>query len=304
MSERLTLPVLPLRDMVLFPGVTTPVGAGRPATLRAIEAALKTESRLIFAVAQRENVDTVSPALLYGMGTIARIGQVQRGLGGVQLVLHGEKRAAALQYAERAVHNAQEDIKSQVQEELGQRQREMILREQLKAIRKELGEEDEAGDVDELRKRLEALELPEAAKKEVERELSRLERAGRESMEAQVIRTYLETVAELPWNKRAEESLDLKRAAEILEEDHYGLGDGKDQVLEFLAVRQLRQQQPKEAAPGNEDDRASRAPTLLFVGPPGTGKTSIAKSIARAMGRPYVRISLGGARDEADIRGH
>src|SRR6266516_4833550 len=104
MSERLTLPVLPLRDMVLFPGVTTPVGAGRPATLRAIEAALKTESRLIFAVAQRENVDTVSPALLYGLGTIARIGQVQRGLGGVQLVLHGEKRAAALQYAERAGH--------------------------------------------------------------------------------------------------------------------------------------------------------------------------------------------------------
>src|SRR5213078_2989954 len=98
--------------------------------------------------------------------------------------------------------------------------------------------------------------------------------------------------------------LDLKRAAEILEEDHYGLQDVKDQVLEFLAVRQLRQQQPKEEAPGNEDDRASRAPTLLFVGPPGVGKTSIAKSIARAMGRPYVRISLGGARDEADIRGH
>src|SRR5437867_10920458 len=407
MSERLTLPVLPLRDMVLFPGVTTPVGAGRPATLRAIEAALKTESRLIFAVAQRENVDSVSPALLYGMGTIARIGQVQRGLGGVQLRARAEKRAAGLQYAERADHieavvveaveqppinadarafvallrgareragelgeesglpgevvrqvleevadqpgrladlvagyldiptperqgllellsveerlrrvlvhvqrqigvlNAQEDIKSQVQEELGQRQREMILREQLKAIHKELGEEDEGGDVEELRKRLEALELPEAAKKEVERELSRLERAGRESMEAQVIRTYLETVAELPWNKRTEESLDLKRAAEILEEDHYGLQDVKDQVLEFLAVRQLRrQQQPKEAAPGNEDDRASRAPTLLFVGPPGVGKTSIAKSIARAMGRPYVRISLGGARDEADIRGH
>jgi len=392
--------------MVLFPGVTTPVGAGRPATLRAIEAALKTESRLIFAVAQRENVDTVSPALLYGMGTIARIGQVQRGLGGVQLVLHGEKRAAALQYAERAGHievvvveaveqqpiqptdpafvalfreareragelgeksglpdevvrqvleevadkpgrladlvagyldiptperqgllellsveerlrrvlvhvqrqigvlNAQEDIKSQVQEELGQRQREMILREQLKAIRKELGEEDEAGDVDELRKRLEALELPEAAKKEVERELSRLERAGRESMEAQVIRTYLETVAELPWNKRAEESLDLKRAAEILEEDHYGLGDVKDQVLEFLAVRQLRLRAPKAEAPGNEDDKQAKGLILLFLGPPGVGKTSIAKSIARALGRPYVRISLGGARDEADIRGH
>jgi ATP-dependent Lon protease len=174
----------------------------------------------------------------------------------------------------------------------------------MKAIRKELGEEGADAEADDLKKRLDALELPEAARKEVDRELARLERAGRESMEAQVIRTYLETIAELPWNKRADESLDLKRAAEILEEDHYGLQDVKDQVLEFLAVRQLRQRQPKEQAPGNEDDRAARAPTLLFVGPPGVGKTSIAKSIARAMGRPYVRISLGGARDEADIRGH
>jgi ATP-dependent Lon protease len=119
-----------------------------------------------------------------------------------------------------------------------------------------------------------------------------------------VIRTYLETMAELPWNKRAEESLDLKRAAEILEQDHYGLMDVKDQVLEFLAVRQLRQRSPGAVAQGNEDDKQARGQVLLFVGPPGVGKTSIAKSIARAMGRPYVRISLGGARDEADIRGH
>src|SRR5881409_2602 len=391
MADRMTLPVLPLRDAVLFPGVATPIGAGRPATLRAIEAALKHPDRKVFAVAQKENVDQVSPGVLYTTGTIARISQVQRNLGGVQLLLHGDSRGTAVHYSETngyleatvretsdlpplndkdpafvalhrevreraaelgqksglptevvqqvlqgvsdpgaladlvaghldiqslerqqlletlavedrlrrvlvhvqrqiAVVDAQEDIKSQVQEELGERQREMLLREQMKAIRKELGEEGE---------------LAEAARKEVDRELARLERAGRESMEAQVIRTYLETIAELPWNKRTEESLDLKQAAKILEEDHYGLQDVKDQMLEFLAVRQLRrQQQPKEAAPGNEDDRASRAPTLLFVGPPGVGKTSIAKSIARAMGRPYVRISLGGARDEADIRGH
>src|SRR5438132_4270776 len=405
MTEKVTLPVLPLRDIVLFPGVTAPIGAGRPATLRAIEAALKHPSRRVFAVAQRENLDAVTPASLYGMGTIARIGQVQRGLGGVQLMLNGDARAVALQYRETdgyleadvreaaelpplnaedpafvglyretrqragelgqksglpeevvkqvlegvtdpgrfadlvAAHldikpadrqilletlgveerlrrvlvhaqrqigvlDAQEEIKSQVQEELGERQREMLLREQLKAIRKELGEEGEATEIEELRKRFEALELPEAARKEVDRELARLERANRDSMEAQVIRTYLETMAELPWNKRAEESLDLKRAAEILEQDHYGLKDVKDQVLEFLAVRQLRQRSPDPVAQGNDDDKQARGQVLLFVGPPGVGKTSIAKSIARAMGRPYVRISLGGARDEADIRGH
>ncbi|HEY6114967.1 MAG TPA: endopeptidase La, partial [Candidatus Dormibacteraeota bacterium] len=201
------------------------------------------------------------------------------------------------------VLDAQEDIKSQVQEELGERQREMFLREQMKAIRKELGEEDDANESDDLKTRLAALELPEAARKEVERELSRLERTSRDSMEAQVIRTYLETVAELPWNKRAEESLDLKRAAAILEEDHYGLPDVKDQVLEFLAVRQLRQRQ-QSGTESKKPDPESKGSVLLFVGPPGVGKTSIAKSIARAMGRPYVRISLGGARDEADIRGH
>src|SRR6266568_1168566 len=404
MSERLTLPVLPLREVVLFPGVSTPVGAGRPTTLRAIEAALKTNSRLIFAVAQRENIDTVSPDVLYTTGTIAKISQIQRGLGGVQLLLHGERRGTALhsdngRYLEAVVHevddlpplnaadpafvalhreareraaelgqksglpddvvrqvleevtdpgrfadlvagylgiqpaerqglletlsveerlrrvlihvqrqigvlDAQEHIKSQVQEELGERQREMFLREQMKAIQKELGEGDEGTEVEDLRKRFEALELPEAARKEVDRELTRLERANRDSMEAQVIRTYLETMAELPWNKRAEESLDLKRAAEILEQDHYGLKDVKDQVLEFLAVRQLRQQGQGTEAPGNEDDKQLKGHILLFVGPPGVGKTSVAKSIARAMGRPYVRISLGGARDEADIRGH
>ena len=405
MSERMTLPVLPLREVVLFPGVSMPIGAGRPSTLRAIEAALKSEARLIFAVAQRENVDHVTPAVLYTTGTVAKISQIQRGLGGVQLLLHGEMRGTALHYVETEGHlqavvreladlppliqddaafvalhreareraaelgqksglpeevvrqvlegvtdpgrladlvagyldvtpaerqalletlsveerlrrvlvhvqrqigvlDAQEQIKSQVQEELGERQREMFLREQMRAIRKELGEEGEATEVEELRKRFEALELPGAAKQEVERELHRLERANRDSMEAQVIRTYLEMMAELPWNKRAEESLDLKRAAEILEEDHYGLQDVKDQVLEFLAVRQLRQRTPQGEARGNEDDKQAKGSVLLFVGPPGVGKTSIAKSIARAMGRPYVRISLGGARDEADIRGH
>src|SRR6185312_792735 len=135
---------------------------------------------------------------------------------------------------------AQAEIKSQVQEELGQRQREMYLREQLKQIQKELGEDDQSREMTELREQLTKLELPREAREEVERELGRLERSGRESMEAQVIRTYLEWIAELPWNNRSDDNLDLSHAQTVLDEDHYGLPDVKDRVLEFLAVRQLR----------------------------------------------------------------
>src|SRR5881628_542312 len=438
MAQRQTLPVLPLRGTVIFPGLTAPIAAGRPGTLRAIEAALKGD-RLVFAVAQRDNTEEPTADILYSMGVIARIGQIQRGLGGVQLLLQGEQRATALQFTttegflsavvmpveemkpvnendpaftalqketreraaelgerrglpEEVVHQvldsvtdpgrfadlvagyielpvpekqglletlsveerlrrilvhvqrqvglleAQEDIKSQVQEELGERQREMYLREQLKAIQKELGDDDSSKEITELRDKLAKLELPKEARAEVERELGRLERAGRESMEAQVIRTYLEWIAELPWNKRSDDQLELRHAEVVLEEDHYGLKDVKDRVLEFLAVRQLRAQQLAEemtktgelpvakmkAAKDDatpqlgtfDDDRTmtdpkgaksramAKGPILLFVGPPGVGKTSIAKSIARSLGRAYVRVALGGARDEADIRGH
>ncbi len=435
MSDTLTIPVLPLRDTVVFPGVLTPIQAGRPATLGAVQAASNSEEKLLFTVTQRHNTDVVSPEDLYTIGTIARIGKLQAGPGSVQLLLEGSSRGIAVRFSQKeryleaivkpaedmmpvdpkdaaflalqrelraraaelghkagfpegvvaqvlanlsepgpladliasnleiesaerqalletlsveermrrvlvhvqrqiGVLDAQEDIQSKVQAELGDRQREIVLREQLKQIQKELGGADDDEDVDELVQRLRAIELPEDARKEIDRELGRLGRMNRESMEYQVVRTYLETVAELPWNERSDDHLDLAAAADILEEDHYGLKDVKDRVLEFLAVRLLREEREEReeagpeaasaagaaaatdvdeaegtdgaetAARGNEDDKASRGPILLFAGPPGVGKTSIAKSIARAMGRKYVRVSLGGARDEADIRGH
>ncbi|MFI5305909.1 MAG: endopeptidase La [Polyangiales bacterium] len=430
MSERQTLPVIPLRGTVVFPGVTVPIAVGRESTLRAVEAANKGDRR-VFAVAQRENVDKPEPGQLYTMGVIAKIGQVTRTQGGVQLILEGEARASAIDYRAsddfmRAVCievadvpppdaedpafvalnaelrsraaalaqkrgvpepvlarimqaltepgafadlaagyldvpagekqalleltvleermrrvliqiqrmldqlEAREDIQSQVQQELGERQRELFLREQLKAIKRELGEGEGQGEDDaaRLRERLEKLDLPEEARTEVNRELGRLERAGRESAEGQVIRTYLEWIAEMPWSARTEDQLDVTRAAQVLDDDHYGLEDVKDRVLEFLAVRQLHAAKVKReaqsaavplaeaalpaqagaeptAAPGAAQAReTAKGPILLFIGPPGVGKTSIGKSIARALGRKYVRLALGGVRDEADVRGH
>ena len=448
-SDRRTLPVVSLRQLVLFPGITLPIAAGRPETLRAIEAATSGHDNQFFAVLQREDTADVSSTNLHAIGTIARIDQLQRGLGGAQLVVTGLQRGIALrvekhqgylqaliapaeeiqpasetdlafealhrevrqrsaelgeksglprEVAEQVVRSvaepgrladlvagyleiepadrqtlletlsveerlrrilthvqrrigildAQEEIKSQVQEELGDRQREIYLREQLKAIQKELGDDGDQSEFEELRSKVDKLELPVEVRKEVERELGRLERMGREAMEAQVIRTFIETITELPWNERGEDRIDLRRAASILDEDHYGLDEVKDRVLEFLAVRLLQQRQPVPGADGaepvatpppepptapeplaareqpapatngsgpapadapvepspNKLTSGRKSPILLFAGPPGVGKTSVAKSIARAMGREYVRVALGGVRDEADIRGH
>ncbi len=472
MSRRYQLPVLPLRETVVFPGVAVPISAGRPGTIEAVQEALDADRRL-FAVAQHENQDDPDPKILYAVGTVVRIIQTHRARGGIQLLVQGESRARAVQYArygdsmlratlvalqrhcpvdrkdpgfkaldaelrqraaelgtrrgqsaealnqviqgvdepgafadlvvfylelstaekqrllemlddeermraaliaverELARIDAQEDIQARVQEELGERQREMLLREQMKQIRKELGEEGEREEADELRERIAALPLTDTARNEVERELRRLNRTSPQSAEYQVIRTYLEWITELPWGERTDDKIDLGRAEEILEEDHYGLEDVKDRVLEFLAVRKLQQERftadeetvdPSDAvaeaaddeteperrdagdAAGDPESRESagpdtaetdaaetdaaetdaadtdadriphagdlldaaggKGPILLFAGPPGVGKTSIARSIARSVGRKYVRISLGGARDEADIRGH
>jgi len=451
MGERFELPVLPLRDTVVYPGVAVPIPAGRPGTVEAVQAAMD-GNRQLFAVAQRKNTEEATPDVLYTVGTVVRVIQAHRARPGLQLLVQGDQRAEAVHFegggkemmkaqlislnrfpprnpedpAFQALDNelrdraaelgtrrgvpaealnqliqgvdepgsfadlvafylhletpdkqkllevlddeermrralvaverelarieAQEDIQARVQEELGDRQREMLLREQMKQIQRELGDEDEKKEVDELRTRIEALDLEEDARVEVERELKRLERTSPQSAEYQVIRTFLEWVTELPWSDRTEDKIDLGLAQEILHEDHYGLEDVKDRIVEFLAVRKLQMDRSPEVQPpsggveaevdaeppttdgddeiareldpidaSGEDEAEGSAPDppralvgelvgkgpiLLFTGPPGVGKTSIAQSIARALERKYVRIALGGARDEADIRGH
>jgi ATP-dependent Lon protease len=189
------------------------------------------------------------------------------------------------------VLEVQNEIQNDVRGELEKRQREFILREQMKAIQKELGEGDITPELSELKARLEASKMPEHASKEADRELQRLTAIPTMSPEYQVARTYLEWLADLPWSKNTEDQLDIKRAEKILDEDHYGLDKVKKRILDFLAVIKLK---------GGE----TRGPILCFVGPPGTGKTSLGQSIARALGRKFIRMSLGGVRDEAEIRGH
>ncbi len=186
----------------------------------------------------------------------------------------------------------QEDVDSGVQKQ----QREYILRRQLDSIRKELGE-DEGSVVEEYRAKIAEAGMPEAVEEQAERELGRLERVGEQSAEASVIRTYLDWLIAIPWSERSEDHLDPAAARVVLDEDHHGLEDVKDRIVEYLAVRKLRQDR------GIADDRRSGA-ILTLVGPPGTGKTSIGESVARALGREFVRMSLGGVRDEAEIRGH
>ena len=182
-------------------------------------------------------------------------------------------------------------IQSQVQTELAQNQKEFYLRQQLRAIQKELGESDARGaDLDELRQKLDAADLPDEARKAADTEMERLRLIPPESAEHSVVRTYLEWLANLPWNRVSEDNLDMEHARSVLDEDHFGLEKVKDRILEYLAVRKLR-----------EDPKS---PILCFAGPPGVGKTSLGRSIARAIGREFVRLSLGGVRDEAEIRGH
>jgi ATP-dependent Lon protease len=199
-------------------------------------------------------------------------------------------------------------IQNEARSEIDKMQREYFLREQLKAIQKELGEADEqAADVEEFNKKIELAHMPEEVHKQAKRELDRLSRLPIAAAEYGVIRTYLDWLVSLPWTKKTEDNLDIPHAREVLDHDHYGLKDIKERILEFLAVRKLRAERKDQFDQSVSDDkiRQEREGVILcFIGPPGVGKTSLGKSIARAMDRKFIRISLGGVRDEAEIRGH
>ena len=189
-----------------------------------------------------------------------------------------------------------EEIQTEVHDEISKTQREYYLREQMKAIKKELGEDEGTVEVKELEDKIKAAKMPEESEKVAMKELDRLSRIPTQSPEYNVSRTYIEWLADLPWSDSTEDRIDLKEALKILDEDHYGLDKVKQRIIEYLAVRNLKQKKDPEGK--------VRGAILCFGGPPGVGKTSLGKSIARAMGRKFVRLSLGGVRDEAEVRGH
>ncbi len=411
------LPVLPLRDAVVFPLTAVPLAVGQPRTVRLVDDVMR-GNRLLALVAQREaKAEPAAPEDLHRIGTVGTIHQLARGPdGGVRLMVQGIERirlldwigtepylvarvevardetpptaeADALRRAvvdifrrlvavsqelpdelavaaenvtdprhvvyfvasvvpldtaarqefletdpvtaklrrlvdllqkELAVRELGRKITTDTEERLSKKQREYYLREQLRSIQRELGE-DEGGDggAAELRRRIEEAGLPDEARREAERELGRLAGLPPSSPEHGMISTYLEWMASLPWSKLGGGTIDIRRARQVLDEDHFDLEKIKDRILEYLAVKKLRQERGSRAdpaAPGTATapaepprvtgDGPAREPILCFVGPPGVGKTSLGQSIARALGRRFVRMSLGGVRDEAEIRGH
>ncbi len=391
-----SLPVLPLKNTVVYPDLVTPLAVGRTRSLAAVKAASELDQRLI-TVAQR-NAGTDAPGRdeIYDIGTLVSVKRVERREGSAQVIVQGVQRVAIKQALrtephlevefvplpnlavseddpdaarvdallrenhelarriallfdpengeqvfhqlighiddpvvqmyrmaslanlevereqeilaadssillmeklheilsrELNVNQLRREIAEQAKQDIDKQQREHLLRQQKRAIEEALGEGEDGGDdVAELREQLTKAELPEAVQKEADRELKRLARMPPQAADYQVARAYLELVAELPWHSRSEDTLDLKHAQVVLDEDHYGLEDIKDRILESLAVMQLNPE--------------AKAPILCLVGPPGVGKTSLGQSIARAMGRNFERLSLGGLHDEAELRGH
>src|SRR3989454_143965 len=301
------LPLLPLKGTVIMPHQVAPLGVGRPKSLRALETALAGDRMILLAAQKQDDQENPTPADIYPVGTICKILQVgkQPDLVSQHLPLKLEERQQLLELApkdrlellsqvltrEVNILELERKIQNRVRKQMEKSQREYFLKEQMKAIQQELGESDERqSEVAEYKKKIEAANLPEHVKEKALEELNRLEKMPPMVAEAVVVRTYLDWLLAVPWSVRTEDRLDITEARRILDEDQYGLEKAKDRVIAYLAGRKL--------------SPTSKGPILCFIGPPGTGKTSLGRSIARALGRKFVRVSLGGVRDEAEIRGH
>src|SRR5438270_282830 len=280
------LPILPLRDTVLFPNSFMPLAVARESSVRLIDDAIA-NGKLIAVFTQRDAaMEEPAQDDLFPVGTAVK----QEVLETLDIRTRMDNLNRIL-IKELEVLELGSKIQSQVQSEVGKNQREYFLREQMKAIQKELGEgDDQTKEIEELQEKIEAAGMPELVKKEALRELDRLSKMPVAAAEYTVSRTYLDWLVALPWNKRTDEVIDLPLTKRVLDADHSGLEKAKDRLLEYLAVRKLKP---------NVKGRI-----LCFVGPPGVGKTSLARSIAESLRSKFVRVSLGGMRDEAEIRGH
>lgn len=386
------LPLLPVRDIVVFPHMVLPLFVGREISVQAIETALAGNRMILMATQKSLEVENPEPKDIYSVGTVAMIMRMLKLPDGrIKVLIQGLTKAKIVEYIQKKpffevkvkkitelrysgemveiealMRNAKEQlekmitlgkillpdimvvieniedpgrlsdmiisnlglkpeqaqkvlellspidrlkrvneilakemevidmqhkIQSEAKGEMDRLQREYFLREQMRAIQKELGDEDDrAEEINEFNKRIKTAKMPKAVFKEAEKQLRRLEKMHPDSAESSTVRTYLECLVELPWSKKTKDNLNIKSASKVLNEDHYGLDKVKERILEYLGVRKLKGKM--------------KGPILCFVGPPGVGKTSLGRSIARAMGRKFIRISLGGVRDEAEIRGH
>src|SRR5947209_3959818 len=382
------IPLVPLRDDVVFPKLIVPLSVGRRTSIAAITAAMDKDKQVLLVAQKDPQVDDTVEQDLYAIGTIAEINGMRQTPAGVQMLVAGAQRTRIARFTQfkpfieveieivadqvgeglemeahmRSVKSLYEKyvesgaavapevaatvsktddpvyladlvsaapdqtleqkqhmletpnvlerlrllalflskqveilelkakIQNEVQSTIGKLQRDQILREQLKAIRKELGEDEEGADLHSLREKIEAAGMPDAVKERALKEVDRMQSIPAISPEVGIIRTYVDWLVALPWGMPPAEAWDIKLAAKVLDEDHYGVEKIKERILEYMAVRQRSQ--------------SLRSPILCLVGPPGVGKTSLGRSIARALGRKFVRLSLGGIRDEAEIRGH
>src|SRR3989440_10334939 len=297
-AEQITLPLLPLRDVVVFPHMVIPLFVGRPKSIKALEAAMEAGRQIMLVAQKAAGKDEPKPDGIDDAGRLAdtiaahlplKLESKQSVLDLFAVDKRLEKLLEQLEH-EVDILQVEKRIRGRVKRQMEKSQREYYLNEQVKAIQKELGEGDDNADLDEMEKKVKAAKMSKEAEAKAMTELKKLKMMSPMSAEATVVRNYIETLLGLPWKKKSKVSTDLKNSEKILDADHYGLERIKERIVEYLAVQQ-------------RVDKL-KAPILCLVGAPGVGKTSLGQSIARATNRKFVRMSLGGVRDEAEVRGH